>query len=150
MENALERWNIYSHKKIGSFAQPQKTKEQWLTEGINHYNGQRYEAAYKACEQAIRLDSHYVRAYHGKALALIGLKQYEKAIVFCSKTLQLTSNTSKVYTSKIYVSKGDALLALSSCKGALIAYEQAIQLNPGYSKAYNGKGNALYKLDGGV
>jgi Flp pilus assembly protein TadD len=47
-----------------------KTKEQWLQEGINHYNTEDYTNSLRACERAIQLEANYARAYYGKGLTL--------------------------------------------------------------------------------
>ena len=45
-----------------------------------------------------------------------------------------------------YYELGNNLYKLRSCEKALIAYEQAIQLDPDDDRAYIGKGKALYTL----
>ena len=47
----------------------QKTKEQWFHEAIIHFEAEHYEKALSACEQAIRLDPSYVKAFNGKGIS---------------------------------------------------------------------------------
>src|SRR6266542_556295 len=74
-----------------------KTKEQWLMEGINHYNAKCYEECLEACDRAIQLDSKYVRAYHGKALALVQQKAYTSALKAYKKASQLAPENAKIH-----------------------------------------------------
>jgi tetratricopeptide (TPR) repeat protein len=57
--------------QISSFNLSSKTKEQWLQEGINHYNNERYEEALAAYDQAISLDPNCVTYYNKKGEALL-------------------------------------------------------------------------------
>jgi len=59
---------------------PQKTKEQWIDEGISLDGLKRYEEAITAFDQAIRLDPNNARAYSNKGISPNGLKRYEEAI----------------------------------------------------------------------
>jgi tetratricopeptide (TPR) repeat protein len=45
-----------------------------------------------------------------------------------------------------YNIKGYALGKLKKYKEAIVCYNKAIEINPGYADAYNNKGNALYNL----
>ena len=45
-----------------------------------------------------------------------------------------------------YLSKGITLYDQGNYKAAILAYNQAIQINPNYSYAYNNRGNARYQL----
>ncbi len=74
----------------------QKTKEQWLSEGIHHYNNRRYKQALVACEQAIQFDSSFSRAYHGRGLALAKLKRLEEAVNALQRALHLNPQTAKI------------------------------------------------------
>ncbi|MBD2018252.1 serine protease [Microcoleus sp. FACHB-53] len=56
--------------------------------------------------------------------------------------------TAKVSESEAdnYLSKGIALYDKGNYKGAILAYNQAIQINPNYAAAYNDRGNARNNL----
>jgi hypothetical protein len=68
---------------------PQKTKEQWLEEGNNHYNAKEYQKAIFAYNQAIEQDFKYAPAYFEKGKALTRLKRYQEAQAACEKASQL-------------------------------------------------------------
>ena len=68
---------------------PQKTKEQWMNEGVDLDNLKRYSEALAAYEQAIRLDPNYAPAYYGKGLTLDKLRQSKEAKQAYDKARQL-------------------------------------------------------------
>jgi len=68
---------------------PQKTKEQWLTEGNTLFDLKRYDEALAADKQAIRLDPNFANAYHNKGLALDNLGKSREAKQAYDKARQL-------------------------------------------------------------
>jgi len=56
---------------------PQRTKEQWLNEGLSHYNAKQYEQAIADYDRAIQIDSQYANAYYGRGLVYYDLNKYE-------------------------------------------------------------------------
>ena len=72
---------------------PQKTKEQWLNEGNDHYNAKHYEEALAAYERAIQLDPNLALAYDSKGDALFGLMHYEEALAFYERASGLIPTT---------------------------------------------------------
>jgi tetratricopeptide (TPR) repeat protein len=102
---------------------PQKTKEQWLNEGIALYDLKRYDEALVAYEQAIRLDPNFAIAYYGKGVALRNLKRYDEAIAAYEQAIRLDPNFAIAY-----YSKGLALDRLGQSKEAKQAYDKARQL----------------------
>ncbi len=126
---------------ITALSTPQKTKEQWLIEGNDHYNAGRYEEALAAYEQAIRLDPNYAFAHWGKGNVLRDLKRYEEALAACDRAILLGANHASVY-----YNKGNALSYLKRYDEALAAYEHALRLDPNNALAYNNKGNTLRNL----
>jgi serine/threonine protein kinase len=120
---------------------PQKTKEQWYSEGNTHLQAKRYEASLAAYEQAIGLDANYASAYNGTGLALYRSQRYQKALAAYEQAIRLVPNKA-VY----YDNKGLALFCLQHYQEALAAHEQAIRLAPNNADTYNNKGLALFCL----
>ncbi len=120
---------------------PQKTKEQWIDEGIALRDLKRYEEAIAAYDQAIRLDPNYATAYINKGNALNNLKRSEEAIAAYDQAIRLNPNYATAYNDK-----GNALYDLKRSEEAIAAYDQAIRLDPNYANAYNNKGAALERL----
>jgi tetratricopeptide (TPR) repeat protein len=104
----------------------QKTKEQWLEEGIRLRDLKRYEEGLAAFEQAIRLDPNNALAYSNKGFALNELKRYQEALAACEQAIRLDPNFAAAYSNKGY-----ALHGLNRKEEAQQAYEKARQL--GYS-----------------
>jgi len=153
----------------------QKTKEQWLTDALAHYEAGRYADALAALEHAIQLDSNFGSAYNAKGLTLYKLERYTDALIALKRAIQLDpddatahygsglameerqrySEALQAYEKAVqldanYASawrkKGDALYSLKRYEDALAAYEHALQLNLNDPDAYIGKGNALKQL----
>jgi tetratricopeptide (TPR) repeat protein len=102
---------------------PQKTKEQWLTEGNALRDLKRYDEALAAYEQAIRLDPKYPLAYNSKGATLYVLKRYDEALAANEQAIRLDPNYAFAY----YV-KGLALDNLGKSREAKQAYDKARQL----------------------
>jgi tetratricopeptide (TPR) repeat protein len=71
---------------------PQKTKEQWLEEGNNHYKAKEYQKAIADYDRAIQLDPQYTDAYINRGVAYHDLNEYEKAIANYDRALQIDPN----------------------------------------------------------
>jgi tetratricopeptide (TPR) repeat protein len=144
---SLAKDRTHRHSDVHAFIEAlltihsQKTKQDWLQEGIALYNLKRYEEALTAFEQTIRLYPNYAVAYGGKGNTLRNLKRYEEALTAYEQAVQLDPNFAYAY-----YNKGTALRNLKRYEEALAAYGQAILLNPNYADAYNNKGNTLYEL----
>ena len=70
----------YIDLHVNEVGKSQKSKEQYLSEGIAYYKAKQYQLALEACERAIQLDCTYARAFHGKGLALAGLGRNAEAV----------------------------------------------------------------------
>jgi len=79
---------------------PQKTKEQWLTEGNTLRNLKRYEEALADYEQAIRLDPNFADAYNSKGAILNDLKRHEEALAANEQAIRLDPNISFAHYGK--------------------------------------------------
>lgn len=102
-----------------------KTKERWLKEALESFSTQRYEDTLKACEQAIRLDCNYARAWVGKGLSLSKLGFYEEALLAFEYAIHLDPDNAKAYNGK-----GSTLYSLKRYKEAITAYNQALSIDP--------------------
>ena len=73
--------NININQRLDEHGTSQRTRDQYLSEGLAYYQARKFQLALTSCQKAIQLDSNYARAFHGKGLALTELKQYQEAIV---------------------------------------------------------------------
>ncbi|HEU5198190.1 MAG TPA: CHAT domain-containing protein [Ktedonobacterales bacterium] len=155
--------------------QVEKTKEQWMQEGDNYYQVQRYSEALDAYEQATRLAPNDARPYKGKGDALWWLKRYEASLAAYEQAIHLDPNFGRAYYGmglalsrlgqqaetlaafqrateldptypNAHLNKGDMLFRFNRYEEALTAYERTIQLNPKNAYAYKGKSAALTAL----
>jgi|GEM_PF-6474930 len=109
---------------------PQKTKEQWLEEGNNHFNAKEYEKAQDDYNRALELNSQYATAYHNRGLTYNDLKEYEKAQADYDRALQLNPRNADAYNKR-----GVAYYYLKEYEKSLADYDRAIELDPNYTLA---------------
>ena len=121
---------------------PQKTKEQWLDDGLAHHEAKRYGEALAAYEQAIQLDPAFAYAYNSKGLALYHLGRYREALNTLERAILLAPNDMSLYYGKGLVSE-----RMHHYQDALQAYEHATRLDPGYAPAWRKKGDVLRILN---
>src|SRR6266699_665483 len=69
---------------------------------------------------------------------------FQDVVAEINRTIKDLLNSLK--TKEEWLNEGNALHSLQRYQEALVAYEQAIRLDPNYARAYNGKGNALSGL----
>jgi serine/threonine protein kinase len=119
-----------------------KTKEQCLQEGKIHYKAHHYEDALSACEEALRLDSHYAVAYKEKGDALHRLNRYQEALEAYQWALRI-----EPYYVIVYSNKALTLCSLNRYQEALAACELALRLDPNCPHAHRNRGLALYRLN---
>jgi serine/threonine protein kinase len=119
----------------------QKTKEQFLEEGIILYKLGRHAEALTAYEQALHLDPNFIDAYVGKGNTLYSLGRYVEALVAFEQAIHLAPNNAAIYNNK-----GSVLYTLGRYVEALTAYEQALRLDPLLVSASRGKNLVLRRL----
>lgn len=71
---------------------PQKTKEEWLTEGNKFYASNQFREAIAAYDHAITLESKYAAAYINRGSAYSELKEYRRAIEDYDRALAIDPN----------------------------------------------------------
>ncbi|HEU0000545.1 MAG TPA: serine/threonine-protein kinase [Ktedonobacteraceae bacterium] len=121
---------------------PQKTKEQWVDEGLAFYNAGKYKEAIETYNHAIKLDPRYARAYGNRGIAYSKLKEYTKGIEDCSRVIELNSRLAVAYCNR-----GIAHYGLKEYTKAIEDCSCAIELDPGDSVAYRWRGLAYYHLN---
>lgn len=82
-------------------------------------------------------------AYAGRAHFYVGLKQYEKAIADCNKSIANKPDKKLEYI--VYFIRGQALGNLKNFKQSLASMNKAIELNPKTSFLYEGRGD-VYQM----
>lgn len=103
---------------------PQKTKEQWLYEGVAHRKAGRYREAIGAYNQTIIVDPKYALAYNNRGNIYSDLEEYGRAIVDFDQAIALDPNAVR------YGNRGLAYYNLKDYQHAIQDFDRALQLNP--------------------
>lgn len=96
-----------------------KTKEQWILEGQEHYDAQRYEEALIAYQAVLLLDPGNTLIADRAGRILLRLERYEEALAIYEKLSHISSSLS------VYLYKGLILQRLGRSIEALDAYRKA-------------------------
>jgi len=122
-----------------------KTKEQWLAEGSEHEQVQRYEEALEAYTNVLLLDPSLAEAYNLQGLVLLKLRRSEQAFDAFSKARDLFEFRLHQHPvdAVSYTGKGLALHGLGRQREALTTFEYALELYPRHAEAHHGIGLVL-------
>src|SRR5712691_554243 len=120
---------------------PQKTKEQWLNEGIAHYDAGRYKEAIAAYDYVIALDPRDALAYNNRSNAYYSLGEYQQALADYSRAIDCDPRSALAYHNR-----GNTYYALKDCKLALADYDNALALDPTNAAIYDNRGSAYADL----
>jgi serine/threonine protein kinase len=122
---------------------PQKTKAEWVREGITLYGTQKFTEAIRAYDNAIRLDANYAIAYINRGNAYDALREYQKAIENFDCALFFNPRDATAY-----YNRGNAFYNLREYQRAIADYDRALAINPNYTKAKNNRAEAYRLLNG--
>ena len=120
---------------------PQKTKEQWLDEGVYFYDAGKYQQAIEAYDIAIRLNPGYVEAYNNRGSAYYDLKAYTRAIEDYNRAIDLNSRLAIAYGGR-----GLAYYSLNNYQRAIQDFDYALRLDPGDNWFKSEREDAYRKL----
>jgi len=103
-----------------------QTGEEWFEIGSAHFDNGSFTEAIQSWEKAGEADSTLsANAWYNIGLAYAGMKQYEDAITSWDKTIALAPDSPIAYDNK-----GTALAILGRNEEAIVAYNEAIRLDP--------------------
>jgi len=128
----------YIERHVNEVGNSQKSKEQYLSEGIAYDKAKQYQLALEACEQAIQLDCNYARAFHGKGLALAGLGRNAEVVKAYQQAIRLDPRNTRVY-----IDLGKVLYQLRQFEESGKAYRHAMQFDPNITQVYHDLTKAL-------
>ena len=113
----------------------------WLLRGNTLRDLRRLPEAVQSLQQAARLAPADALHWHALAAALEDGRQFENALACARRGLAVASRHSG-----LWVSCGNAEMALDQPQPAAASYEQACQCDPGNADAWVGRSRALFKL----
>jgi tetratricopeptide (TPR) repeat protein len=103
----------------------QKSSEQWVKEGNDHYKAKEYEQALAAYTQAIALAPGQAAIYLSRGTTYSQLGQYDQAIADYTQAITLDPRHVTAYHNR-----GDIYYTLQDYHLALADYERALALDP--------------------
>jgi tetratricopeptide (TPR) repeat protein len=103
----------------------QKSSEQWVKEGNDHYKAKEYEQALAGYTQAITRDPTSVLAHYNRGNAYQMLGQYHLALADFTQAISLDPKHVTAYHNR-----GDIYYTLQDYHLALADYERALALDP--------------------
>lgn len=105
--------------------------------------------AIEAFDKALKLNPELAEAWHGKGAALHNLGRSDESQICNDKAKELgyVVSITQQKTAENWTHEGDFLLfEQDQMEEALQAYDKAIELDPQFTSAWDGKGLALYGL----
>lgn len=123
-------------------AEKDYTYEEWFYVGLYHQNGEQFDNAIKAYDEALKINPNLLEAWYNKGLALGKLGKHEDAIKTYDEALKIEPNDHEVW-----LNNGVALGKLGKFEDAVKAFDEALKIKPNYHEAWNGKAWNLM-LDG--
>ena len=115
--------------------------QQIAKEGDTEYRRQEFDAAISNYKESINYFPDFTIAYFKLARTYFKIKDYENAKNYLIKNLLVDPNQEQ--SEKML---GDVFLRYGEIDSALIHYNNAIEINSNYTKAYYSLGTSLYKI----
>ncbi len=116
--------------------------DEYYNKGFDCKMMHKYIEAIQYFDLAIGLKPNDYTLYNIKASVYLELKDYQSALKYYNKSLELDSK----YNTEAYLGKGDTLSCLKRYYQAIMAYDNAIKRDQKCDQAYYDKGIALYEL----
>lgn len=128
-------------------------------EGVILTSKGQFDPAVAAFKKAIELDAKNVQAHYNLGNVYVKMKQYDAARVSFKNALNLNSGFTQCYVElanidrllgkndEMFNNQGLALLTQNNVGGALLAFENAVKLNPNYAIGHNNLAHTYLKAN---
>jgi tetratricopeptide (TPR) repeat protein len=122
--------------------EPQESSDarKFRNQGIEHYEGGRFEEAIEAFRKASRLKPDYAQAYNDLGMAYVGLNRRAEAIEQFRQAIHLNPQLSPAH-----YNLGTTYYKLGQLQEAIEQFRRAISLKPDYAWAHNNLGVAYFE-----
>lgn len=118
---------------------------QLIEEGISYHDKGEYEKAIELYDKVLQLDKYNVLALAEKAMSLLELKKYNKAIKTCKTAIQKHPGDKTLKF--VYVTYGTAYDEKNKPNRAIKIYNEGIQSFPDFYLLHFNKGITLTKIE---
>ena len=112
-------------------------EKQWIALTSLYLQTNKMDESYNAAQRGLHFFPQSYTLYFLGGTALSQLKEYDKAMEFLNKALELTEESNHEMLSDIYTSIGDIYYHNSNTDDAFANYRKAIELNPENTTAMN-------------
>jgi tetratricopeptide (TPR) repeat protein len=102
----------------------------------------KYTESLEICQIILEKNNLNVEALVNLGDVLVGLKQYEQAIISFDKAISIKPDFAEAWSNR-----GNVLLELKKNEQALKSHNNAITIKPDYAEAWTFRGNALLELE---
>lgn len=128
-------------------------------EGVILTSKGQFDPAVAAFKKAIELDAKNVQAHYNLGNVYVKMKQYDAARLSFKNALNLNSGFTQCYVElanidrvlgkadEMYNNQGLALLTQNNVGGALLAFQNAVKLNPNYAIGHNNLAHTYLKAN---
>ena len=138
----LERYDEAVNSFDKALAVDPNNASTWFSRGAALANLERLQEAVDSCDKALAIDPENATAWVNRGFALDKLERCQEAVDSFDRALAIDPNNAAIW----YV-RGVALAGLERYQEAVNSYEEALKHNPDLSLAYEGKLEALDKLE---
>ncbi|MDR3217072.1 MAG: tetratricopeptide repeat protein [Clostridiaceae bacterium] len=126
----------------------------YLGKAVVHYDKREYDTAMKECDEAIKYNSKYARAYNLRGLIFVDQasaknkfygefrKEYDNAIK--NYGLAIINSNTELLSLRAYTNRGYVHYILDDYKKAIADYTSAVKNDYTYAKAYRYRGMVYY------
>lgn len=112
----------------------------WFNLGVNYNNQEKYYRSIEAFDYALTIDPEYVMAMQGKADSLVQMEQYQEAINFYKRSIELSEEDSETLCEI-----GECYRMLDKPDTAVDYYNRSLKLDEQYADAWFGLGIIKYE-----
>lgn len=128
-------------------------------EGVILTSKGQYDPAVASFKKAIELDAKNVQAHYNLGNVYVKMKQYDAARASFKEALNLNSGFTQCYAElanidrllgkneEMYNNQGLALLTQNNVGGAMLAFENAVKINPNYAIGHNNLAHTYLKAN---
>jgi len=128
---------------LSTRVKPRKTTDEYLKEGIKHFEAKRYDKALATYNKALKLDPTDPFIFGRRAETYHALKEYGRALQDLNHAFELDPRSATAWA---YALRGDVYYGMKQFRSAHHDFEHALQLDPEYPYVKRRRNETIAKL----